>query len=376
MAINLLTGLPGNGKTLFTISHVKAWAERENRPVFYHGIPELTLNWTKLDDPEKWFDCPPNSIIVIDECQEIFRPRAASKEPPPHVSNLETHRHKGIDLWLMTQHPSLADVALRRLTQTHRHIVRIFGMERATVHEWQGAQLDCEKESSRSKSNKQIWKFDKSVYGYYKSAEVHTVKRSIPARVIMLFCLPIILAGLVYVAYLKLKPKTEPLPVAPGTTAASLTEGARSQPSAKQEIFDRVVDAKNYVAMHTPRYAGLPHTAPIYDEVRKPTEAPLPVACVQSAKTCKCFTQQATLMMVPKDICTQIVENGFFDDAKPKNETGGMTADAGQPRHSQPVTSAGAVPASAVTNERVVVLERDGYGVLGATGRGKPQSAL
>lgn len=43
--IDLITGLPGNGKTLYTISTVKKMSEGENRPVYYAGIPELTLDW-------------------------------------------------------------------------------------------------------------------------------------------------------------------------------------------------------------------------------------------------------------------------------------------------------------------------------------------
>jgi len=50
--ITLITGLPGNGKTLYTISFVKALAEKENRPVFYSGITDLALDWTEIE-PEK-----------------------------------------------------------------------------------------------------------------------------------------------------------------------------------------------------------------------------------------------------------------------------------------------------------------------------------
>lgn len=368
MAINLLTGLPGNGKTLFTLSFVKEWAERENRPVFYHGIPELSLNWTKLDDPEKWYDCPPNSIIVIDECQEIFRPRAASKEPPMHVSQLETHRHKGIDLWLMTQHPSLADVALRRLTQTHRHIVRIWGLQAATVHQWNGAQLDCEKDSARSKSIKNKWKFDKKAYGYYKSAEVHTVKAAIPARVFMLAALPLILIGLGYVAYLKLKPK-EIVPVSPVATAATLSASASANAN-KPAIFDPIADAMAYAQSHTPRLPGLPQTEPRYDELTKPTSVPVPAACVSSGDRCSCYSQQATAMNVPKLVCLEIVARGFYQDFNPSGKEPDLKAN-------QPVFQGEKIAVSdRSAGSPVVSLTQEGYGVLGATGRGKPQSAL
>ena len=67
--LTLITGQPGNGKSLYTISFVEAKRQAESRPVFYYGIPELTLPWTQLEDPTKWYECPEKSIIVIDEVQ-------------------------------------------------------------------------------------------------------------------------------------------------------------------------------------------------------------------------------------------------------------------------------------------------------------------
>jgi hypothetical protein len=58
--ICLITGLPGNGKTLYALQWVKDKAEKEGRPVFYARIKGLKLPWT-LIDPFKWFECPANA---------------------------------------------------------------------------------------------------------------------------------------------------------------------------------------------------------------------------------------------------------------------------------------------------------------------------
>jgi len=50
--IEQVTGLPGAGKTLITLTRVKEISERENRPVYYNGIPELKLPWIELDKGE------------------------------------------------------------------------------------------------------------------------------------------------------------------------------------------------------------------------------------------------------------------------------------------------------------------------------------
>lgn len=48
--ITLTTGVPGSGKSLYTISQVKEKAEKENRPVYYSGITDLKLPWVEMDD--------------------------------------------------------------------------------------------------------------------------------------------------------------------------------------------------------------------------------------------------------------------------------------------------------------------------------------
>lgn len=371
--ITVITGLPGNGKTLYALSYVKAYAEKENRDVFYAGIKDLRLPWTEIK-PEEWPTMPTGAIIVIDEAQFVFPKKPNGSKLPDFYEKLAVHRHSGYDIFIITQHPSLVDNFVRNLCGRHLHVIRKFGMSRANVWEWPGANTSPEKASSHKNAVLHKFGYPKEVYEYYKSAEVHTVKRSFPMRLIVaiLFVLCVIAVGIYVFNRLVSKGTKKDDAAIVGVAGSAAVSAA---PVVNRVALDPVADAKQYVFEHTARIAGLPHTAPVYDEIRKPTDAPLPVACVQSAKTCKCFTQQATLMMVPKDICAQIVKNGFFDDAKPKDETGALTADAGQSRHSLPVTSAGAVPASAASN-RVVVMGGDGYGVLGAAGRSKPQSAL
>ncbi|HJW54710.1 MAG TPA: zonular occludens toxin domain-containing protein [Burkholderiaceae bacterium] len=312
--INLITGLPGNGKTLYAIAYIKEFSARENRPVFYAGINDLTLPWTPID-PEKWFDAPAGAIIVIDECQTVFRPRATGKEPPDYVARLETHRHNGHDLFLITQHPLLADTALRRLTGRHLHIVRKWGTQAATVHEWPQAETSCEKPAGRKNSIKHAFKFPKNVFGLYKSAELHTVKRQIPARVwglgVVILCLGLLGTYIVRSMQAKIKPEEKnasPLMVkgSPGTSS----QGEKM----KVSYHNAMDDAKQFVFERTSRVAGLPHTEPRYDEVTKPTTAPVPVACVASAHACKCYSQQATVITVPAALCRDIVANGFFVD--------------------------------------------------------------
>lgn len=308
--IGLITGLPGNGKTLYALNFIKAKAEKENRPVYYSGIADLALPWTEFDG-EKWMDCPPNSIIVIDECQRIYRPRSYGSNVPPHVAELETHRHKGVDIFLITQHPMLVDSNVRRLVGLHFHVVRKFGMQASTVHEWNSVKENCDK--NRDESTRHDFKFPKEAYKWYKSAEVHTHKARIPMRVWILLAAPFILAALVWFVYDRFQQKINPEPVHPPSGQASVPVHQLSPSSAGGSgSRPRVLTSAEYVEQHQPRVSGLPHTAPVYDERTRPVHVPYPAACIQSATKCQCYTQQGTRLDVGAELCKGIAEGGFF----------------------------------------------------------------
>lgn len=318
--IDLITGLPGNSKTLFVIAWLRKFAKDENRQVFYSGIAlteegKQELGWIEIN-PMEWMEVPPNSIVVVDECQKIFRNRSLGQVPGKHVTDLETHRHLGIDLVFITQHPSLIDPAIRRLTGRHRHFIRIWGSEASTVHKWDSVRDNCDKSAARKDSEKLTWKFDKSVYPLYKSAEVHTVKRSIPLRVKLLLLVPFILIACGYGAYKLLMPKktaTDPAPASQNSPVSGQVVQSAGKP-----VVDPIADAKQYMFMQTPRVADVAYTAPKYDELTKPTAVPVPAACIHSGDRCKCYTQQATPLNVPRDQCIAIAHDGYFQEFEPQ----------------------------------------------------------
>ena len=378
--IDLITGLPGNSKTLFTIAWVRDWAKRDNRQVFYSGIPlsddgKAALGWIEIE-PEKWMEAPPNSIVIIDECQRIFRSRSLGSQPPKHVSELETHRHLGIDLVFITQHPSLIDPAIRRLTGRHRHLVRIWGLEASTVHEWPAVRDNCDKPVARKDSQKLKWKFDKSVYKLYKSAEVHTVKKNIPMRLWLVLAVPPVLVLAFWLVYqimfkdkLDAAKKTQQQPAQVGQLAPG--QGGAPGVNNAKPVFDPLADARNYVAMNTPRVTGLQHTAPKYDELTKPTAVPVPAACMHTMDRCQCYSQQATRLDVPFNMCVEIARNGYFEDFNPNGnqqpEDRQRTA-----RSVQVLDNQERLPISgASTRDRAPGANlADGYGVNGKAGPG------
>jgi len=119
------------------------------------------LNW--------WAWCEPGDVIVIDECQRLFRPMASGRRVPKFVAQLETARHYGVEFIYMTQHPQLLHVNVRNLVGPHEDVRRIFGFSRCMVYQW-------DKVSNPDRINKatgKIWKHDKTAFGLYKSSQLH-----------------------------------------------------------------------------------------------------------------------------------------------------------------------------------------------------------
>ncbi|MFI4938961.1 MAG: zonular occludens toxin domain-containing protein [Burkholderiales bacterium] len=315
-----ITGLPGHGKTLYALQYVKEWSERENRQVFYSGIADLMLPWTEIE-PEKWFECPAGSIIVIDECQRVFRPRSMGKEVPPHVSKLETHRHDGFDIVLITQHPLLTDTSVRRLVGRHYHVVRNFGAPKSTIHEWGAIKDSCDKPSGRKDSVKHHWLYPKSLYGLYKSAEVHTVKMHLPKRIFLMGLLPLLAGAMIYYAVQYFRHLGHPKEGATVQSVSGVVAPGASVPGSAggkgEKYLDPVADAKNYMFMQSPRLIADLKSAPKYDDLTKPEKVPVPAACVSGEGFCKCYTQQATPYPATPAMCADIVAHGFFQEFNP-----------------------------------------------------------
>lgn len=332
--IYLHTGQPGAGKTLFTLAIVKERAEKEQRPVFYYGIeilkPEAFPNWHRLDDPAKWMDCPDGAIIVHDECQGLYRPRGTGAQVPEYVSRWETHRHNGLDAYLITQHPMLIDSNIRRLTGEHLHVIRAFGAKMATLHRWQQVKEQCDK--SRSDSVSETRAYPAQLFDAYKSATVHTHKARIPGRLFFLLLMPVLLGLLGFWFYTWYGQRSE------GPSMEKLVSGTEQ---AKQVSVragaPKFKSTVEWLEEQKPRIDGLPHTAPVFDRVTEVVRAPAPVACVASATRCTCYTDQGTRMDTPENLCRQIVKNGYFvawDTARDRVGEGPMSAST---RRSSPI---------------------------------------
>lgn len=317
--INLLTGVPGAGKTLYMCSKVEARRIRENRVVYYHGMTDVKLDWVLISEPQKWYELPDGAIIVFDEAQQVFPKRATGSAVPVWESKFETHRHKGHDVYLTTQDPSFLDSHLRKLVQTHLHFMRKFGTKWTTVHQFETCRDNVSK--TRKDSIESQWVNDSAMYGKYKSASIHTQKVRVPTKLWLAVLLPFFIIGMAWYFYQRrMVPQPAAVPVASSTAGvSSVTQSA--QPVKK--TYD--------LAAFVPRIPGLPHTAPRYDELTVPVRVPTIVGCVTGKGRSFCYTQQGTRIYPQASFIAQFMENGMFEDHERGPELGSTQRANAQP---------------------------------------------
>jgi hypothetical protein len=348
------TGLPGNGKTLNTIKEVDEQAFAQSRPVFYHNVsglkPEkLRAQWFQFDDPLLWHELPNDSIIVIDEAQgdlenQRFGVRDPRKPVPLHVSKIETLRHKGHELNLITQDPRFLDVHARRLCNNHVHYWRAFGSSQIVRFTMPRVKDDVEKISGFKDCEKTIVKLDKRFFDVYDSAQAsHHFKFKVPKA---LYILGLCLLLLGYIAY-SLKDRF--LPETPTEAPAAAAPSSGILPDFMTGSKDQPFTKAQYLANQKPRVADIPSSAPIYDDLTKPVAFPKTFCVMTYDETliernryrmnvsvsegkvagCQCYTQQNTRVKTSFDFCADVVANGLFDPSKPDPENSKSMRDRG-----------------------------------------------
>jgi zona occludens toxin len=342
------TGKPGHGKTLNTIREVDQKAHTEGRVVYFHNInglkpDQLQAQWFEFEDPEKWFELPNDSIIVVDEAQGWFGARDPRARPPEHITRFETMRHQGHEVHLVTQDPRYLDVHLRRLCNTHIHYWRVFKSAQLLRFESEVVVEKVELKTSFKDADKKSLRLDKRYFGAYTSSNAkHHFQAKVPTKFILAICVLVGAGILVYRAYERYNTEKAQAATATSAPAGSMvdqvrdTVGAFIRPSADTEQAAPLT-VEQYLGKRVPRVQDLPASAPVYDALTGPQTFPKPVCIATTDRDliarnykrmqvgdsdegltgCRCNTQQGTRLDVSFGFCMSVVQNGYFDDTKP-----------------------------------------------------------
>lgn len=306
--ITLITGKTGNGKTIFAIDTIEKIRIAENRIVYYHGIPELTLDWVEFPDPRKWASLPNGAVIVIDEARAVFPVRPNGSAVPEYVAAFELHRKQGHDVFILTQQPTFIDNHIRKLTDVHYHAMRIFGSEQSKIHKWFTCKDDCDK--NRTGSIVTDYSYPKELYGVYKSADLHTIKEQKPFRYYLKYIIPAIVVALCVVAYFAFSSAIHNGEKTVNTSKDQLTNYLGQTQNITSE--NNIMSDEEYLKINTRRIETIAYSAPKYDKLVEPKVVPIPAACMATQSRCICYTQQGTKMTTEDSYCRSIVANGLF----------------------------------------------------------------
>lgn len=348
--LTIIAGLPGAGKTLFAVSRLREMAAKEGAQVYHCNLDECKVEgWKHLENPHDWFKLPAGSVLIVDEAHKFFPQRGPSMPVPVSVQNMAEVRKFAVRLVLITQDCNGLDHFIRRRAGAYLHFWRPFFLARSVV--WQFPEF-CDWKDPKSRLNGQTFNFrhDPKAYALYKSAQLHTAKRSIPKKFLLLPVAVVALLACIWWVYKTLwvdvhdnaakgGQKVAAVASAPAPGVSPLSGGAIPQAGANRPSGP--VSAEEYIKARIPRFADLPESAPVYDKLASPKVFPVVAACVRSASRCVCYSQQGTrLSSVSSQTCRTFVASGAFD---PYRQAGGMGAAAphvGQNlRHADPQAS-------------------------------------
>jgi zona occludens toxin len=275
------------------------------------------LNGLKLAhhpiDASRWHtDLPDGAILVVDEAQTVWRPRGPGHAAPESIKAMETHRHRGVDIFLTTQKPGLVDKNIRELVGRHVHI-RDTGWLGRWAYEW----AECSDNIAwKTCALKRRFTVPKAAFDHYTSAVEHTTVQK--GRSLMPFItlgLLIVTAALIFGVYRAISSKTEPKasPAAAAASAPADTPKSRALISADNKAPGATLSAAGIVAAFKPRIAERPETAPAYDELRKVVVMPRVTGGYCVGGKCRCLHQQGFDAGITDEACRQWMRLPPFD---------------------------------------------------------------
>lgn len=314
--ITLFTGAPGTGKSAAAVSLLAELAK--GRAIYASGIPDLAIDHVNLDDVTEWPSVVPDgSIIVIDEVQRVWRPRGPGTKVPADIAALETHRHRGLDFYVVTQAPRLMDANIRGLVGRHVHL-RDLGILGRFWYEWPECADNCAT-AWRNAPIKKRYRLPKAAFSLYKSASVHIKPiRSVPWMLAVMVLALVLVAGLSWKAYAMISSKVTPAkPPASAPSHGGTIDSITQRPVAQSGSAVKVIDDRTD---WTPRVANRPESAPAYDSLRVVVNMPVVTGGVCMDERCKCVTQQGTDAGLSDSDCRRLIETPQFDPYTPRQQ--------------------------------------------------------
>ncbi|PTQ79709.1 zonular occludens toxin domain-containing protein [Nitrosomonas ureae] len=315
MSINLLTSVPGGGKTSYAVWNIIKKAHEESKIIYTIGIPKLTLPTIELtyDQVKNWFKNDINeksglpelqniehgSIIVIDEVQKLW-PALGSKISED-IKELSVHRHYGLTFFLITQAPNLIHRNVLALVDKHLHI-RVTWAGRK-IYEWPEFTRSPSTESARRNAVVFNYKLPKESFELYHSATQHVKPKKNAPMAFFVFVVAL-LSTLAFGAY-------------------AVQRVMNKLDIQSEEIAQEEFTAENEIDFSTVPLA-VPENGMVPENIQQPIKQYFNTqllsedidwsnvsACLANSGSCVCYGQSAQRLIIPKETCELAVMNGW-----------------------------------------------------------------
>lgn len=356
--INLVTGLPGAGKTLFGIDLLRK-CQAEGLHCFNFNVTDLDV---ELAEPwpgpiERWQELPEKSVLIVDEAHSVFPRRSTNASTPSHIAALAEIRHKGLRLILIDQDPSTLDLFVKRRVGAHFHLTNRTGHNMARVYSNRGCVDNPRSAGAWSVGESDLWRYPKELFDRYRSASLHIKRKRVPKMVWVLVAGLVLIVGGLWGAYSTFSFGTDE-PVTDGAQGVAAATGGGVLASSGQGIADsvfgpagqpRYMTPDEWLHAHLPLVEAVPWSAPIFAG-RPPTTTP-DLLCVVVGEVdswqsdCRCFTEQVTRLQVERQVCLNAARYGVYNPYRTTAPASMMSMPTVQPPTTGPGAVASAIPA-------------------------------
>lgn len=298
--ITLITGVPGAGKTVKAVMMVRDAAQ--SRPVYVAGITGLRVEGVHEATKDMLTDLdklPDGALLVVDEAQTYYGQQTTATE------QMQTHRHRGLDIVLVTQGYQLLHRSIKPLIGAHYHYLLTPLGERRELY-WD-RQANPNSTRDVAAAQRKVFELPRDIFELYSSATVGLgVRRAKKTKAKMY-----LLGALVLLC------------VAIGATiwaASSLWESASGEDAATKETAE-VITAASAVPSALP--ASPPSGPPVASEAAS-TAAPVKALpevdklhanalCVASSGGCNCYTRNGLRLDVAGKLCRKIASGWYVE---------------------------------------------------------------
>lgn len=174
----LVSATPGTGKTCWVVKQLLEWIEQpENKKrKIYANIAGLKIEGIE-PPPDDFRNCEDGSIIIYDEAQEIEHYSSDSRANNPIAKALSKHRHRGFDIWFISQDPSLLHKYVLKNIYLHYYLWRPAQRQNVEIFTFARAIVSPTKEDFKNAYDVKWWRFDEYYLRYYTSTVLNTSKK-------------------------------------------------------------------------------------------------------------------------------------------------------------------------------------------------------